>query len=186
MPPPDPTFLQLLENFDVYAQNYTPRSDAIDGKAPSNTTWHDGPNPLAADPFTPYYIAKDYGPKYINNLTGSYQIIQPLVTPLQSDGNFTLSTITIARVGLTSVDNLSFPSHAAFKVLDGQLMVMIGDETVALLQGDVVFVPGETRFGYWSDVAYTKFLCVSQGAVGLDRVLIEGGRSWGSPVWPVE
>lgn len=182
---PDGAFLQVLEGFDVYVQNYTARSDAVNGAAPAGSVWHTGSNALASDSSTPFFVAKDYGPQYLNNQTGSYKVIQPFVTPVQSAGNFTLSTITMARVAIGDVEESVYPGHAAFEVLDGQLKVLMGGETLSLLQGDVVFIPGNTTYKYFSDVAYTKFLHVSQGADGLDSALIAGGASWDSPVWPI-
>lgn len=78
----------------------------------------------------------------------------------------------------------SYPGHAAFEVIEGQLTVVMCGETLQLLQGDVVFIPGNTGYKYYSEVAYTKFLQISQGAAGLDTALIQSGKSWNSPVWP--
>ncbi|KAL2062376.1 hypothetical protein VTL71DRAFT_6642 [Oculimacula yallundae] len=184
-PMPDGDFIKMLEGFDVYVQNYTPRADAVNGAAPSGSTWHNGINTPASNSTSPFFVAKDYGPQYLNNQTGSYKVIQPFVTPVQSAGNFTLSTITMARVSAGDVPESMFPGHAAFEVLDGQLKVLIGGETISLMQGDVVFIPGNTTYKYFSDVAYTKILHISQGAVGLDSKLIAGGEAWNSPVWPI-
>lgn len=93
-----------------------------------------------------------------------------------------MSTITIAKGSTNST--ASFPGHTAFEILEGQLMVSIQGEVLSLLQGDVLFIPGNTTYGYWSEVAYTKFLQVSAGAGGLDTALIAAGESWDSPVWP--
>lgn len=177
--------ISSLESFDVYAQlDYNPRRDLVNGTAPSNSTWHTGSNSLSADVGTPYFVAKDYGPKYLSSSEG-YQIIQPLVTPVQSEGNFTLSTITMDTL-LTNytAESRTFEGHAAFEVLEGQLKVKMLGETVSLLQGDVVFIPGNTTYQYWSMIAFTKVLHISQGGEGLDTVLIEGAESWDSPVWP--
>lgn len=84
----------------------------------------------------------------------------------------------------TTVPKRTFVGHAAFEVLEGSLQVEMLGEKISLLQGDVVFIPGHTTYTYYSEVAYTKFLHVSQGAEGLDRALIAGGESWDSPVWP--
>lgn len=132
----------------------------------------------------PFFVAKDYGPKYLSHQTSAYQVIQPFVTPTQSAGNFTLSTITMSRVAITDVSDSIYPGHAAFEVLDGQLGVVMGGEILSLLQGDVVFIPGHMTYKYYSEVAYTKFLHISQGAAGLDSTLIEGGETWDSPLWP--
>jgi quercetin dioxygenase-like cupin family protein len=177
--------IATLEGFDVYAQpDYSPRTDTINGTAPANTTWHTGSNYLATDAYTPYFVAKDYGPKCLNSQTG-YQVIQPFVTATQSAGNFTLSTITMDRVSSnTTVPTQTFPGHAAFEVLEGQLQVEMLGEKLSLLQGDVVFIPSNTSYVYYSEVAYTKFLHIGQGGEGLDSALIAAGESWDSPVWP--
>ncbi|KAE9367091.1 RmlC-like cupin, partial [Stipitochalara longipes BDJ] len=181
---PPASVISSLQSFDVYAQlQYNPRRDAVNGTAPANTTWHNGANALATDAYTPYFVANDYGPKYLNSATQSfYQVIQPLVTPTQSAGNFTMSTITIAKGSTNSTT--SHPGHTAFEILEGQLMVRMEGEVLSLLQGDVVFIPGNTTYGYWSEVAYTKFLHVGAGAKGLDTALIAEGEDWDSPVWP--
>lgn len=182
---PPASVISALQSFDVYAQlDYNPRRDLINGTAPSNTTWHTGNNTLATDSATPYFVARDHGPKYLNSQSG-YQIIQPFVTPAQSAGNFTLSTITMDRVSKNAtVQDQKFPGHAAFEVLEGQLMVFLEGELLSLLQGDVVFIPGNTTYQYYSNVAFTKVLHIGQGASGLDTSLIAAAAAWDSPVWP--
>jgi len=83
-----------------------------------------------------------------------------------------------------TVSGQSFAGHAAFEILDGQLMMSMERETLSLLQGDVIFIPGNTTYKYWSLVAYTKVLHIGQGAEGLDTTIIAGAMSWDSPVWP--
>jgi quercetin dioxygenase-like cupin family protein len=133
-------------------------------------------------------VAKDFGPIYLNTLR-EYQIIQPLVTPVQSAGNFTMSTISISRTNFTTPSTQApistYPGHAAFEVLEGQLSVFIKSETVNLLQGDVLFIPRNTTYRYWSEVVFTKVLHVSAGAKGLDVALTTSGTNWTSPAWPV-
>lgn len=181
----NPGFLAALEGFDVWSQNYTPRADiGVNGAAPATAAWHDGDNTLATDSLTPFFVAKDFGPKYLNSQTG-YQIVQPFVTAVQSAGNFTLSTITMSRVGAANATTSVYPGHAAFEVLEGQLTVLLQGETLSLNQGDVVFIPGNTSYRYYSEMYYTKVLHISQGAVGLDSTLIESGTSWNSSVWPI-
>ncbi|QSZ37024.1 hypothetical protein DSL72_009116 [Monilinia vaccinii-corymbosi] len=181
---PPASVLSSLESFDVHAQfGFTPRTDTVNGTAPVHTTWHTGPNALGAQG-SPYYIAKDFGPKYINNAAG-YQIIQPFVTPVQSGGNFSLSTITLDR----KLSNVTIPTsrltgHAAFEILEGLVTVEIQGETLSLIQGDVVFIPGNTPFKYYSTVNFAKFLFIGAGSDALDTQLIGSGTSWSSPVWP--
>lgn len=183
---PPASVISQLQSFDVYAQlDFSPRTDTVNGTAPSNTTWHTGANSLASDATTPYYIAKDYGPKYVYSGAGGYAVIQPVITGLQTGENFTISQIAIQSLPANgTVEEQSFPGHAAFEVLEGQLKVEIEGETIGLLTGDVVFIPGETSYKYWSDVADTKVYHVSAGVEGLDAKLIKGGKSWDYPVWP--
>jgi hypothetical protein len=53
-----------------------------------------------------------------------------------------------------------------------------------LITGDVAFIPANTTFSYWSDVAFTKFMYVSAGAEGLDQKLLANAENWGFPVFP--
>jgi quercetin dioxygenase-like cupin family protein len=118
-------------------------------------------------------------------MQSGYQIIQPFITPTQSAGNFTLSTITIDRLlSNVSLTSQSYPGHSAFEVLEGQLYVLIESELLSLLQGDVVFIPGNISYQYYSKVAFTKFLHIGQGSECLDTALIANSTSWDSPVWP--
>ena len=71
-----------------------------------------------------------------------------------------MPTIAVATGCVDSTSSSS--GHAAFEILEGQLTVSIEGEVLSLLQGDVVFIPGNTTYEYWSGVAYTKFLHVSQ------------------------
>jgi glyoxylate utilization-related uncharacterized protein len=83
-----------------------------------------------------------------------------------------------------TAQSLKFPSQATFEVLEGQLRALIEGETLILLQGDVVFIPGNATYKYYSTLAFTKVLYISQGAGGLDTALIASAKSWDSPVWP--
>lgn len=184
---PPASVISSLTSFDVYAElDFVPRTDVVNGAAPVNSTWRTGANTLATDDKTPYFVAKDYGPKYLSTVQG-YQVIQPFVTATQSAGNFTMSTIAMDHLlsNITAVTQ-SYPGHAAFEVIEGQLMVSMLGETVSLLQGDVIFIPGNTSYTYYSKVAFTKVLHISQGAQGLDATLMAGAAnsSWTSPVWP--
>ncbi|KAI9649179.1 hypothetical protein NHQ30_001747 [Ciborinia camelliae] len=181
---PPASVLSSLQTFDVFAQlDFVPRSDAVNGAAPANSTWHTGANTLGAQG-SPYYIAKDFGPKYINDVAG-YQIIQPFVTPVQSGGDFSMSTITLDRkLGNVTIPALQFTGHAAFEVLEGMVTFKLQGETLSLIQGDVVFIPGNTTFKYYSTVIFSKFLFIGAGSESLDTQLIANGASWPSPVWP--
>ncbi|KAL1310986.1 hypothetical protein AAFC00_001206 [Neodothiora populina] len=180
--------ITTLESLDVYAQlSYNPRRDIVNGSAPSSN-WHTGSNSLANNSHTPYYIAKDFGPKYIHNGT-FYQIVQPFVTNLQSaDTNFTEGTITMSRLrgGASSraVTTTILADHHAFEVLEGVMKLTMSGETVTLITGDVAFIPGGTQFKYWSEVAFTKVLYVGAGTQTLDRTLMANASSWDYAVFP--
>lgn len=96
-----------------------------------------------------------------------------------------MSTITVAKLPSNITVPVSrYPGHAAFEVLEGKLTVEMVGEQLQLIEGDVVFIPGNTTFKYWSSVAFTKFLHIAGGAEGLDTDLISNGATWDSPVWP--
>jgi hypothetical protein len=186
---PDSAEISALESFDVYADlDYEPRRDLVNGSAPSGSIWHTGNNTLADNATTPYFVANSRGPIYLNSEHG-YQIVQPLVTPEQSpEGNFTMATISIDEhfaYANETIATWNLPGSAAFEVLEGQLTIALeGYPTYALLDGDVVFIPGNTSYQYWSLVAFTKVLYVSSGSSGLDTQLRVGGELWRDSVFP--
>lgn len=184
---PDAEFLALLEDYDVYAQtNYTPRRDFVNGSAPASD-WHTGPNYLSNDSYTPYFIARDFGPKYLNS-GAMYQIIQPFVTKVESaDTNFTQGTITMSRLLNTTASDLlaiTLDDSMAFEVLEGQVTLHMVNQTVNLIGGDVAFIPGGTSFKYWSNVAFTKFMYVGYGTDTLDEQLMAEAEDWDFAVFP--
>lgn len=183
------TIITSLQSYDVWAQlEYSPRRDFVNGSAPSTSGWHTTANTLPSSDLTPYFVAKDYGPKYFSTANSFYQIIQPFVTPTQSGAkNFTQGTITISGLSpnATFVGTTTLPEHTAFEILSGELVVEMAGETLSLVMGDVVFVPGGTPFKYYSpNAAFTKFMYVGAGMDTLDQRLIAGGKTWGYPVFP--
>ncbi|KAI9371147.1 quercetin 2,3-dioxygenase [Aspergillus egyptiacus] len=183
----DPSVISSLERFDVYAQlDFNPRRDLVNGSAPASTGWHTESNSLGATG-SPYFVANNYGPKYLNSQHGFYQIVQPLVAPAQAqEMNFTMSTITVSRRRHGETSPL-YRRHAscAFEVVEGLLMLQIGEYPVAMLTtGDVAFIPTDVAYQYWSDVAFTKILYVSSGEQGLDQTLMSEGRPWSYPTFP--
>lgn len=208
---PDASVIASLNSFDVYAMlDYVPSRDLVNGSYSSTgepTGWHAGnhTDELAADEKTSYFVAKDYGVKYLNDEAGFYQIVQPLVTPTQSAGNFTLATFIISEklsnetaMGVVGNDTTTTASgsacvsgsqaltgHSAFEVLEGLFAVEMSGETIYMATGDVVFIPAGTAFSYYSQVPFTRVLYISQGDDGLDTRLIENGQSgWEYPTWP--
>ncbi|KAI5361048.1 putative rmlC-like cupin domain superfamily, rmlC-like jelly roll protein [Septoria linicola] len=163
----------------------TATRDLINGTSPSSAVWHDGPNTIPSQAGSPYFVAANWGPKFINNDTGSWQIVQPFVTPATGEHNFTQGTITLSRQD----PNISIPTwqladHTAVQVLEGSLTVNIGNESASLISGDVAFVPGGTPFQYYSMAAFTKFLYVAAGDQGLDQELLATAQAWDFPVFP--
>lgn len=205
---PDAEVIASLESYDVYGKfAYIPSRDLVNGSYSSTgeaTNWHEGnhTDELGADHTTPYFVAKDYGLKYLSDEAGFYQIVQPLVTPTQSAGNFTLATIIMSEklsneTAMSVVGNATaatsacasgtkaLAGHTAFEVIEGLFTVEMSGETIHLATGDVVFVPAGTAFSYYSLVPFTKVMIVSQGEDGLDTRLVANGQSgWEYPTWP--
>lgn len=175
-----------LESFDVHAQlNFTVTRDLVNGTSPSSAIWHDGHNSIPSQAGSPYFVAANWGPTYINNETGSWQIVQPFVTPATGEHNFTQGTITLSR----QTTNVSIPTwkltdHTAIQVLEGSLALFIGNESATLISGDIAFIPGGISFQYNSMAAFTKFLYVAAGDQGLDQQLLATARPWDYPVFP--
>ncbi|KAK4547629.1 hypothetical protein LTR36_000586 [Oleoguttula mirabilis] len=178
--------ITALEQFDVYAQlDYTPRRDFVNGTAPANATWHDGPNTIPSVSGTPYFVASNYGPKYINGAYGIWQIVQPFVTAVTGEHDYTEGSITIsAQPANATVPTWNLTNHTAFQILEGALSLTMGQETVTLASGDVAFIPGQTEFQYWSEGAFTKFHYVSAGSAGIEKALMAHAGNWSYPAFP--
>jgi len=175
-----------LAAWDVYPQlDFVPRADAVNGKAgPGN--WYDGPNPLPKEVEGPIWVAKGYGTKYLVEGDGRYQIVAPFVTGEQTDGMFSQGTITLSpsRGGRKAPSVVSAVA-TAFMVEEGQLEVTVeGYDAARLINGDVVFMPGNVSFSYAAAAKFTKFMYVTGGGQGMDQVLMEKGRVWNSAFYP--
>ncbi|KAF4315810.1 hypothetical protein BBO99_00005118 [Phytophthora kernoviae] len=165
--------ISALEEYDVYAQlAWETRSDTVNGTAGSGN-WHNGANDLADDGHTPFFVAKNYAQKYLNYENG-YKLLAPVQKGPQSGGNFTMGTLTMSAMASNETVNTITPKQPlAFQIEEGQLSVEIEDESALLIQGDVLFVPGNTTFSYHATVPVTKFLYVSAGADGFDYDLLQ-------------
>ncbi|EGX89040.1 RmlC-like jelly roll fold domain containing protein [Cordyceps militaris CM01] len=171
--PMTPELTAQLEPLDLFAvpdDEYVPRRDFVNGTASSaGLNWHNGTNELPTDPTKPYFIANNYGPKFLNSDNG-YKVIQPIST---------VSDETESRVTL--------PNHLGIQLDDGQLMLSVeGYKKTYLLQGDVAFIPAGTPFSYQAMVPLTKFLYLNAGPHGLEYELLKRSVSWGFPSYPVE
>jgi quercetin dioxygenase-like cupin family protein len=183
-PGANPGMIAALQSMDVFAQfDFNPRRDFVNGAAGSGN-WHNGKNTLAQDELTPNFIAKNYGPKYLNTENG-YKIIAPLATGKQSANKFTMGTITMSPRLSNYTDNpTTLPQHVAFQLEEGQLVVSVKGETVNLINGDVVFVPSGTPFSYYASVPFTKFLYVNAGSNGIDHQLLQKSVAWEYATYP--
>ncbi|RFU73313.1 quercetin 2,3-dioxygenase [Trichoderma arundinaceum] len=179
--------LNSLDLFVAKADVYVPRRDFVNGTAGDpSLNWHNGNNSLSSDPTDPYYIAKDYGPKYLNSDNG-YKVIQPLLTAAQTPfKNFTVGTLTLSQKLKGDRPNVAkLPHHFAIQMDEGQLALTLpGYKTEYLLQGDVAFIPSGIRFEYFATVPFTKFLYLNGGAKGLDYQLLKNAVPWDFPVYP--
>lgn len=93
---PPAAIISALQSFDVYAElEFNARRDLVNGSAGASNSsgWHTTADAIPEVNSTPYFVAKDYGPKYLNRDFG-YQIIQPFVTPVTGDKEFTQGSIT--------------------------------------------------------------------------------------------
>ncbi|KAL5356166.1 RmlC-like cupin domain-containing protein [Aspergillus floccosus] len=185
---PGASEISSLERFDVYAQlDFEPRRDFINGSAPADADWHSVGTKATSlgQPGEPYFIASNYGPKYLNSEHGAYQIVQPLVTPSQAqDTNFTLSTIIMSRQKGTA-PTWSGNGACAFEVIEGSVVIQIGAYPAARLEmGDVAFIPRLESYQYWTEASYAKVLYVSSGKEGADQQLLAGGKGWNYPTFP--
>lgn len=183
-PPFDPT---AFAGFDIYPQpDFVPRQDFLDGTAPANSGWHITENALPNDGTTPFFLATDFAPKYLNKQDG-YQVIHTLSTVTQSAAhNFTLSYITMTRLqaNVTPTKH-QFLGATGFRIDRGAMMLSVnGYPEEQMLQGDVAFIPGNTTFSYYSKIPYTKVLHMASGVNGLDSTLLKTSTPWDFPTWP--
>lgn len=186
----DSSMITTLERFDVHAKlDYSPpMTFNVNGTTDASQPWHNGDNELASDETTPFFVAKDYGPKYLTgDAQSGYIVVQPFITSAQSAGNFTEGTITLSEPEHeTAPVSWTLPGHTALEVVDGVVGVQVDGfaEALSLSIGDVVFVPAGTAFSFWGEAAFSKVLYVGQGQDTVDSRLMAEGSSWNSPVWP--
>ncbi|KAF6807197.1 quercetin -dioxygenase [Colletotrichum musicola] len=187
--PLTPAIDAQLRSLDLIAapeEEYKPRRDMINGTAgDAGLAWHDGPNSLPEDPAEPYFVANNHGPAYLNAEAG-YKVVQPFVTAAHTEGNFTMGTIIMSpKLDNETATSVTLPHPFALELQEGQLIIAVdGFETVSLLQGDVFFVPADTRFSFHATVPFTKFMYMNGGGEGLDQVLLEKSIPWGFPAYP--
>jgi quercetin dioxygenase-like cupin family protein len=180
LPFPIQAFMQVASSFDVHSVSVRLNDNLVNGS--TNDNWHDSTNALPGTPLIPYYIASNWGPKYLKRSLG--QVIAPRATLAETGGNFTIATVTLRhRFHGEQISSFQFPVHQVFQVLEGQLSVQISERSYNLIGGDVVFIPAGTAFQYWSDVRFTKFYIGAAG-YGLDSWLISQSIPWDYAVFP--
>ncbi|KAF9875002.1 RmlC-like cupin [Colletotrichum karsti] len=178
--------LRSLELIAAPAEVYKPRRDMINGTASdAGLPWRNGPNTLPDDPTEPYFVVNNYGPAYLNTEIG-YKVIQPLVTPTQTDGNFTMGTLIMSpKLDNETTTTVTLPHHFALELQEGEIILSVDSyDTTRLLQGDVAFVSANTSFSFHATVPFTKFLYMNGGGKGLDHQLLESSIPWGFPAYP--
>jgi hypothetical protein len=150
--------------------------------------WYNGPNPLPGSSVPPNFIAKNYGPKWLNSQHGYFQIVTPFATGKETDNKFGQGTITMSMKNATqTAPTLRLAHHTAFMMEEGKLAVNLdGYDPAHLIDGDVVFIPANTPFTYSADAEFTKFMYVSGGGDGLDAMLIKGGKPYDKALYPVD
>lgn len=190
--PMTPNLTHAYDKLDLFAvpeNEFNPRRDFVNGTASDKgLNWHNGTNELPMDPTEPYFIANNYGPKFLNTDTG-YKIIQPVSTVDNSHNkNFTMGTIIMsAKRDNETEAHVKLDNALGIQVDDGQLVLTVeGYKTAHMLQGDVAFIPPGTAFSYYATVPLTKFLYLNAGAHGLEYKLLKRSVSWGFPSFPVE
>lgn len=187
------TVLEGLKAFDVWAQpEFVPKRDFVDGRRPADEVWHDGFNGVGNKSDTSYFVANGDGPKYLNqNVTGFYQVVQPLISPAASgDFNFTESLISInGGLGANQPEAVwyEFDFGNSFTVLEGRLSISVdGYHSAELYTGDTIYIPKQSRFSYHSNAHLTKVIYVAASHEGIDTILIRNGGYVGSPMFPAD
>ena len=138
------------------------------------------PGQLLPGHSSPYFISANDGPKYLNK--GLNAVIDVLATGAESGNNCTIGTVAFTQ--LKAAQNGSFKAPQALQVLEGQLTITIGGNTVNLIHGDTVFVPGGTSVSYSSVVAYTRVYIYAAGTDSIITKLVAGATSDTSAVPP--
>ncbi|KAH8881486.1 RmlC-like cupin [Thozetella sp. PMI_491] len=180
--------LAALDLYPASADVYIPRRDFVNGTAGApGLNWHNGTNDLPESTDEPYFVAKDYGAKFLNVQPGlGYKIVQPLATPTQTAGNLTVGTVILSpKLANETATKAKLPHHFALQLDEGQLALSVdGYDPVFLLAGDVAFIPSGTDFEYSATVPFTKFLYINAGPRGLDYDLLQNSIPWDFPAYP--
>lgn len=159
--------------------------DFENGTTPDGlSTWHvAGAQQELPGAVVPYNISSNGGPKYLHKPRNL--VIQPLATSAE-----TSSTGTVATVAMGNIPFNDSPHHhsatQSFEVLEGQLSINIAGLNYTLIDGDVVVIPKNESFEFWSTVEFTKILVTEGEGLGLASRLISDPVTipWNYTVWP--
>lgn len=184
----DPEVISSLQKFDVFSQtSYNPCRDFDNnGTAGGTRNWHNRSNTLSADVETPNFVAKGWGPKYLNTDGGAYCIITPLASKNQTEGAFTEGTITISPLlSNQTATETNLETALALQVEKDSLRIQVPNyETYDIIQGDVLFLPPGTNFTYQATAAFTKALYVTGGGNSFDQDLLDRSIPWDFASYP--
>ena len=173
--------LKLADKYSVSLQlGFKLNNDFTNGTTSDGEgVWHMKGQKLPGS-VAPYFLSNNMGPKFLNR--ASNQVVMTLTTEAESAGNTTIATIGMGagQMGATQ----SFKAPQAFQVLEGQLTIKIGDQTVNLINGDLVFLPADTEFSYYSAVAWTKIYTYAAGSDSLASSIVKAGENWSASVFP--
>lgn len=186
-PIPGPTSVPTGLEYDYIPVDYQLNDKLENGTTSRSIPWHNGNNSLPRSDQNPYYVASNRGPKYLHRTLG--QVIAPVMTAIQSglsSKNYTMEISTVVmrrRLPNERIVIQAFDRPQVFVVLEGQLMISMIDQNVSMSTGDVAFVPANTKFRYWSNVAFTKFYLGSNGPALGDKLISEA-EEWDFAVFP--
>ena len=137
----------------------------------------------------PYFLKNGAGPAYeVGGL-----VCRPLITPAETVGKFSISSIEGAEQLhgssiFANAQSLRFGAnvHHAFQVATGKIKFSLDNAPEALLTvGDVVYVPAGTAFRMEIVSRFAKVYAFANGS-GITRVLCQLGNPYRSPVVPEE
>ena len=172
LPFPGASFAQAAVAFDINRVNMTQNETGA-----CEADWHASNSTLPNDSTTPYFLANGAGPHWWNEKSGA--VLSPLATTVQTDGNFTITQISMRKTAANAtIPCYMSKNHQFVYGMRGRATFSIDGEKVELIAGDSLFIPAGTSVELSSKVNYNKFLWCSGGVDGVDTQLIEQGEEW--------
>lgn len=176
-------YLHVARTFDVYLAPQARLATNVVNGSSAGGVWHNGNNSIPSLPNVPYYIASGWGPKYLDRASG--QVIMTLANSFSTKGDFTISIIAMRKI----ITDEAIVTHrlqdsVAMMVLEGELEIQLGVNHDKLGTGDLVFIPKNTSFSYWSHKNWVKVLVGGNGNRGLDTALLANSVPWDYAVFP--